>query len=80
MLAERGGSQDKPQEAQPCDGADTLNITAEQAEFSRLEPSKDELARFWRPRLSLWLRRRMWMSQWGPRPDQDGCLVPDYML
>jgi hypothetical protein len=43
----------KPQEAQPCDGADTPNIAAEQAEFSRLEPSEDDLARFWRPRLSL---------------------------
>ena len=23
---------------------------------------------------------RMWMSQWGPRPDQDGCLAPDFLL
>jgi hypothetical protein len=72
--------EDKPQEAQPCDGADTPNIAAEQAEFSRLESSEDDLARFWRPRLSLWLGRRIWAPGWGPRPDQDGCLVPDYML
>jgi hypothetical protein len=72
--------EDQPPEAQPCDGADTPNIAAEQAEFSRLEPSEDDLARFWRPRLSLWLRRRMWAPGWGPRPHQDGCLVPDYLL
>jgi hypothetical protein len=72
--------EDKPQEAQPCDGADTPNIAAEQAEFSRFESSEDDLARFWRPRLSLWLGRRIWAPGWGPRPDQDGCLVPDYML
>jgi hypothetical protein len=98
--SERGGAadsaaeivEDKLQEAQPYDGADTPNIAAEQAEFSRLEPSaaqpeaeptqpfEVDLAQLWGPRLSLWLRHRMWAPGWGPRPDQDGCLVPDCLL
>jgi hypothetical protein len=44
------------------------------------QPFEVDPVHFWGPRLSLWLRRRIWMSQWGPRPDQDGCLVPDYLL
>jgi hypothetical protein len=98
--SERGGAadsaaeivEDKLQEAQPYDGADTPNIAAEQAEFSRLEPSaaqpeaeptqpfEVDRAQLWGPRLSLWLRHRMWAPGWGPRPDQDGCLVPDCLL
>jgi hypothetical protein len=84
--------EDKLQEAQSYDVADTPNIAAEQAEFSRLEPSaaqpeaeptqpfEVDLAQLWGPRLSLWLRHRMWAPGWGPRPDQDGCLVPDCLL
>jgi hypothetical protein len=65
---------------------------AEPAELSRLEPSEAQPgaeptqpfevdpAQLWGPRMSLWLRRRMWMSEWGPRPDQDGCLAPNYLL
>jgi hypothetical protein len=72
--------EDKPPEVQPCDGVDIPESAAEQAEFSRLEPSEDDLALLWGPRLALYLRRRMWMPQWGPRPDQDGCLAPDDLL
>jgi hypothetical protein len=81
--------EDKPPEVQPFDGVDTPDIAAEQAEISRLEPSEAQPwaeatqplevdpAQLWDQRLALWLRWRMWMSDWGPRPDQDGCLVPD---
>ncbi|HKM69585.1 MAG TPA: hypothetical protein VJX94_05865 [Stellaceae bacterium] len=84
--------EDKPPEVQPFDGVDTPDIAAEQAEISRLKPSEAQPsaeaiqplevdpAQLWDQRLALWLRWRMWMSQWGPRPDQDGCLVPDYLL
>jgi hypothetical protein len=44
------------------------------------QPFEVDPASLWGPRLSLWLRRRMWMSGWGPRPDQDGCQAPDYLL
>ena len=65
---------------------------AEHAELSRPEPPgaqpwaeptqpfEVDAAQFWGPRLFLWLGRRMWMAEWGPRPDQDGCLVPNYLL
>jgi hypothetical protein len=67
-------------------------MVAEHAELSHPEPPgaqpwadttqpfEVDPASLWGPRLSLWLRWRMWMSEWGPRPDQDGCLVPDYLL
>jgi hypothetical protein len=84
--------EDKPQEVQPCDGVDTPDIAAEQAELSCLEPSEAQPgpepmqpfevdpASLWGPRLSLYRDRRMWLPKWGPRPDQDGCQAPDYLL
>jgi hypothetical protein len=84
--------EDKPPEVRPCDGVDTPDIAAEQAEISRLEPSEAQPwaeatqpfevdpVQLWDQRLTLWLRWRMWMSEWGPRPDQDGCLAPHYLL
>jgi hypothetical protein len=68
------------------------DMVAEHAELSRPEPPEAQAwaeptqhfevdpAQLWDQRLSLWLRWRMWMSDWGPRPDQDGCLVPHYLL
>ena len=44
------------------------------------QPFEVDPVHFWGPRLSLWLSRRIWAPGWGPRPDQDGCLVPDYLL
>jgi hypothetical protein len=57
-----------------CPAAFRRNIEVQTATFE-VDPVD-----LWGTRLSLWLRRRMWMSQWGPRPDQDGCLVPHYLL
>jgi hypothetical protein len=37
-------------------------------------------ASLWGQRLTLWQRWRMWAPEWGLRPDQDGCEVPDYLL
>ena len=34
----------------------------------------------WAPRLDLYARYRMWMPQWGPRPDQVGCIAPAEIL
>jgi hypothetical protein len=59
--------EDKPPEAQPCDTASH-------------QPFEVDPVRLWGPRLSLWLSRRMWMSAWGPRPDQDGCQAPSHLL
>lgn len=70
----------------------TADMAAEHVELSRLEPTGAEPppestrlfevdpARLWGPRLTLWQRRRIWAPEWGPRPDQDGCLAPDYLL
>jgi len=68
------------------------DMVVEHAELSRPEPPgaqpwaepptqpfEVDPVHFWGPRLSLWLRRRIWAPGWGPRPDQAGCLVPDYM-
>jgi hypothetical protein len=68
------------------------DMVVEHAELSRPEPPgvqpwaeptqpfEVDLAQLWDPRLSLWLRRGIWAPGWGPRPGQDGCLVPDYLL
>jgi hypothetical protein len=68
------------------------DMVAEHAEISRPEPPEAQawaeptqpfevdLAQLWGPRLFLWLRRGIWAPGWGPRPSQDGCLVPDYLL
>jgi len=84
--------EDKPAEARPCDRVDTRDIDVEQAELSRLEaseaqPSAEPTQPFevgpawlWGQRLTLWQRWRMWVPEWGPRPGQEGCLAPDYLL
>jgi hypothetical protein len=84
--------EDKPPEAQPCDRVDTADIDVEHAELARLEPSEaqpwaeptqpfeGDPAWLWGKRMTLWQRWRMWVPEWGPRPDQNGCLAPDYVL
>jgi hypothetical protein len=84
--------EDKPLEAQPCDRIDIPAIAIEQAEVSSLDPvwpnrSAEPTQPFevdpvhlWVPRLTLWQRSRIWAPEWGRRPDQDGCLAPDYLL
>jgi hypothetical protein len=83
--------EDKRTQAQPCDRVNTPDIAVEH-ELSRLEPSEAQPwaeptqpfevdpAWLWAPRLTLWQRWRIWAPEWGPRPDQDGCLAPDYLL
>jgi hypothetical protein len=82
--------QDNPPEAQHW--LDTSGIAVKHAELSRPElsevrpsahppqPSDEYAAWLWDRRLSLWQRWRRWAPEWGPRPDQDGCLAPDYLL
>jgi hypothetical protein len=84
--------EDEPPVAQPCDRVDNPDIAVEHAELSRLErseaqpwaeprqPFEVDPAWLWDQRLTLWRRWRMWVPQWGPRLDQDGCLAPDYLL
>jgi hypothetical protein len=69
-----------------ADGA-TENVEDKppEAQLSRLEPSETQPFEvdpvdLWVPRLTLWQRRRIWAPEWGPRPDQDGCLAPDDLL
>jgi hypothetical protein len=58
--------EDTPSEAQPW--------------AERTQPFEVNSAWLWGRRLALWQRWRMWAHEWGPRPDQDGCRVPDYLL
>jgi len=58
--------EDKPSAAQP--GPEPM------------QPFEVDPASLWGPRLSLYRDRRMWLPKWGPRPDQDGCQAPDYLL
>jgi hypothetical protein len=44
------------------------------------QPSGVDGSSLWDQRITLWRCRKMWMSEWGPRPDQDGCLAPDLLL
>jgi len=48
---------------------------AEKPQLSEIDGSS-----LWNQRITLWRHRKMWMPEWGPRPDQDGCLAPDYLL
>jgi hypothetical protein len=86
--------EDKLSKVQLWDGVDTvppltssfaaelsdLNPPGAQPGTEPTQPFEVDPARLWGPRLSLYRRWRMWMSEWGPRPDQDGCLAPDYLL
>jgi hypothetical protein len=84
--------EDKSPDAQPCVRVDTPDIAVEHAELSSHDPTgartmaeptlpfEVDPARLWGPRLTLWRRWRMWAPEWGPRPDQDGCLAPNYLL
>src|SRR5271166_1055676 len=55
--------------------ADELaELSADDKEAILQEPSPEEV---WRPRLRLWLQKKMWMERdWGPPPGKMGCLVP----
>jgi hypothetical protein len=67
MVVEHGElSRPEPPEAQPW---------AEATQPFEVDPTG-----LWGPRLHLWLRRGIWAPGWGPRPGQDGCLVPGYLL
>jgi hypothetical protein len=72
--------EDKPPEAQPFGGVDpapppsTSPFADTAAEPS--QPFEVATAELWGPRLDLYERWRIWAPGWGPRPGQDGCLVP----
>ncbi len=51
-----------------------------QPRAERNRPFEIDPVEFWEPRLVLYLRRKMWMPGWGPRPDQDGCQAPAWLL
>jgi len=75
---------DKPPETQPFDGFDpapppTTSPAADTA-GEPIQPFEVDPAEWWGPRLDLYRRWRIWAPAWGPRPDQDGCLAPDYLL
>jgi hypothetical protein len=58
----------------------SLDLLGAQPKAEPTPPFEVDSASLWGPRLTLWQGWRMWMPEWGLRPDQDGCLVPDYLL
>ena len=61
-------------------------MTAELAEYDAedeaiattpIEKSPQEL---WEPRLQMWRQARMWLGEWGGRPGQADCIVPEEIL
>jgi hypothetical protein len=34
----------------------------------------------WGQRLQMFMSNRMWLPDWGPRPDQEGCKAPEHLL
>ena len=49
----------------------------------RAEPTRPfemDPVELWAPRLDLYLRRKMWVPGWGPRPGQMGCGAPQWLL
>ena len=49
-----------------------------QAEPTR--PFEMDPVELWAPRLDLYLRWKMWVPGWGPRPGQVGCAAPQQLL
>lgn len=52
---------------------------AEYAEEDETPPPPDEIG-LWRRRLQMWASHKMWQEDWGPKPGQDGCLVPPALI
>jgi hypothetical protein len=44
------------------------------------QPFEVDPGELWGPRLSLYLRRKLWMPEWGERPGQIGCAAPEWLL
>jgi hypothetical protein len=64
--------------AQP--GDDAAVIVEDRPSVEPTQSFEVDTAWLWGQRLTLWRRWRMWGPQWGPRPDQDDCQAPDYLL
>src|SRR5215470_3499699 len=70
---------DKPPGARPFDGVDPAppSTTSPFADTAAepTQPFEVDSVEFWGPRLDSDQRWRIWAPEWGPRPDQDGCLA-----
>ncbi len=67
----------------PADGAGEVADDTTRAARPRATPTQPfvvDPVKFWAPRLDLYLNRRMWLPDWGPRPDQVGCAAPGWLL
>ena len=76
--------EDKAPGARPFDGVDPAppSTTSPFADTAAepTQPFEVDSVEFWGPRLDSYQRWRIWAPEWGPRPDQDGCLAPDCLL
>lgn len=53
---------------------------ASYAEEDETPPPPPDEAELWSKRLNRWRGQKLWMPAWGPRPGQDGCQVPPYLM
>lgn len=44
------------------------------------EAATDDFAEPWHKRMEMWQKKRIWVGFWGPRPGENGCLVPKNLL
>ena len=74
-------SQGRVEPVEVFDAAEIVEDKPSEAQRrAELAPPFDDSAWLWDRRLNLWHRWRRWAPEWGPRPDQDGCMAPDYLL
>ena len=75
---------DKPPGARPFDEVDSAppSTTSPFADTAvePTQPFEVDSVEFCGLRLDSYQRWRIWAPDWGPRPDQDGCLAPDCLL
>lgn len=70
------------------DQSHDLNATlaAELASFAQEDeeipspPTDDDMFDQWARRYDMFRQQKMWLEGWGPRPGQEGCLVPPEMM
>lgn len=71
-------------DAEPVQDADPVQAMydelASYAEEDETPPPPPDEAELWSKRLNRWRGQKLWMLAWGPRPGQEGCQVPPYLM
>lgn len=67
----------------PADDDPVSALYSELADYNdedEIPPPPLEESELWGKRLDAWRGAKLWMPAWGPRPGQDGCNVPPYLM